>query len=127
MWEGDIPLSAAITVSSKAYYQEKSWPSVRREVNGFPGWQLMKHLPLLKHRSVLYGITAYCAPEGAIAGLESHFRCEGVTSSSSIGRKIGCAIYFALADSEYFDTAWALCDDIASLLGPFLVVRTASS
>jgi hypothetical protein len=86
----------------------------------------MRHLPLLKIRSVLYGITAYCAPEGAIAGLESHFRCKGVTSSFSVGRRIGCAIHFALADSEYFDTAWVLCDDIVSLLGPFLVVRTAS-
>jgi hypothetical protein len=126
MWKGEIPLSATIAVNSKAYYQNRSWLDPKYEVNGFPGWNLIRHLPLLKHRSVFYGITAYCAPAGAIVGLESHFRCEGVTSSSSIGSKIGCAIYFALADSEYFDTAWALCDEIMALSGPFLVVRTAS-
>jgi hypothetical protein len=126
MWKGEIPLSATIAVNSKAYYQNTSWVNPKYKVNGFPGWHLIRHLPLLKHRSVFYGITAYCTPTGATVGLESHFRCEGVTSSSSIGRKKGCAIYFALADSEYFDTAWALCDDIAAMLGPFLVVRTAS-
>lgn len=126
MWKGEKPLSATIAVNSKAYYQNRSSLSAKYEVNGFPGWHLIRHLPLLKHRSVFYGITAYCAPEGAIVGLESHFRCEGVTSSSSIGRKIVCAIYFALADSEYINTVWALCDDIASFLGPFLVVSTES-
>jgi hypothetical protein len=82
--------------------------------------------PIIEHRSVLYGITAYCAPEGAIAGLESYFRCKGVASSFSVGCKIGCVIYFALADSDYFDTVWALCDEIASWLGPFLAVSTVS-
>jgi hypothetical protein len=127
MWKGEIPLSATITVNSKAYCQQMTLLSAKYEVNGFPGWHLITHLPLLKHdESVLYGITVYCAPGGSITGLESHFRCGGFTSSSSIGLKTGCAIYFGLGDSEYFDSAWALCDDIASLLGPFLMVSKAS-
>jgi hypothetical protein len=86
---------------------------------------LMDYLPLWKHNNVLYGLTAYCAPGGAITGLESHFRSGETRTSSSIGHKTGSVIFFGLADSEYLDYAEIICDEIGFLLVPFLMVRTA--
>lgn len=121
MWKGEIPNAASLPEA--AYYQTGCWPSKEVHVAGFPGWRLMKHLPLVKQGNVLYGITAYCATEGGINGLESHFRSSGVTSALKIGHRTGCAIHFRLAESEYFQSAWVLCDESISICGPFLKVR----
>ncbi|OAL42569.1 hypothetical protein IQ07DRAFT_650856 [Pyrenochaeta sp. DS3sAY3a] len=122
IWKSGIPLSTAVVINHKAYFQKKSWLNTQDEVNGFPRWRLIGHLPLWKPNRFMYGLTVYCASEGGITGLESHFRSGKITSSLSIGHQIGCAIFFNLADSEYFDSAWVLCDEVASLFGPSLMV-----
>jgi len=122
MWERNIPLSAIVAIDREAYYQFR--PSMENKVDGFEGWQLMKHIPLQKPGNVLYGLTVYCATEGGITGLESHFRSStGLVSVSRAGHTEGCAIYFGLAGEEYFDTAWILCDEDTFIWGPFLMVR----
>ncbi|OAL42567.1 hypothetical protein IQ07DRAFT_340976 [Pyrenochaeta sp. DS3sAY3a] len=127
MWKSGIPLSTAVVINHKAYFQKKSWLNTQDEVNGFLRWRLIGHLPLWKPDRFMYGLTVYCASEGGITGLESHFRSGKITSSLSIGHQIGCAIFFNLADSEYFDSAWVLCDEVASLFGPFLMLRTSKN
>jgi hypothetical protein len=82
----------------------------------------MRYLPLVKQGNVLYGLTVYCVT-GGIVGFESHFNACGVTSVSKIGHRTGCAIHFRLVDSEYFDSAWMLCDE-ACIFGPFFNVRS---
>jgi hypothetical protein len=122
MWEKNIPLSATITIGREAYYQFR--PSIEDKVDGFEGWQLMKHIPLQRPGNVFYGLTVYCAAEGGITGLESHFRSStGLVSVSRTGHTEGCAIYFGLAGGEHFDTAWVLCDEDTVIWGPFLMAR----
>jgi hypothetical protein len=106
-----------------AYYQTGCWPSTEVHVAGFPGWRLIEHLPLVNQGNVLYGITSYCATEGGINGLKSHFRSSRATSALKIGHCTGCAIHFRLAESEYFQSAWVLYDESSFICGPFLKVR----
>jgi hypothetical protein len=123
MWRETAFTVADAAIKRDAYFERNAWLSAANEISGFPGLRPMQHLPLWKRDSVLYGLTVYCGPGGAIEGMESHFRWGENTSSSSIGYKAGCAICFILADSEYFNGAWAMCDENVSLSGPFLLVR----
>jgi hypothetical protein len=123
-----MPLSTSNVIRSDAYYEHhlpgpNGWEF---KIRGFPGWQLVQHLPFVEDGYTLYGITVFCAGWGGMSGMGVHFRSNKSFRLKSrwVGDQFGSPIHFFLAPTERIISVWIRRHLGMCFPGPFLMVSS---
>lgn len=105
MW--DEPPEPQAMVLEKNFHDHQ--PGSSQVIQGFPGWRLMRHLPLRQKDQYVCGLTVYCNGSG-ICGMESHFsfNIRNKSKGKMLGYRLGCAITMCLGAGEAFTEIWLL-------------------
>lgn len=100
MWDHDTITGTALR---EGFYQAPVFTSRTLAIDGFPGWLLIRYLPLALENYVLYGLTISCTGSGRISGMGAHFtgRYPGDEPKSLwTGCQTGCALHFRMKNGE---------------------------
>jgi hypothetical protein len=118
MWDQIPP--ANYVFRRENFYDKWHEPPAR--ILYFPGWRLMRYLPLQIEGSRLYGITAFCDGLG-ILGLRTHFQDLDTlqTKMSQVGSDGGCPVHFRMQSDEYITYVWVIYRN-SSAFPPMLMV-----
>ncbi|KAI9749022.1 MAG: hypothetical protein M1835_001660, partial [Candelina submexicana] len=126
LWDHDPPDLAVNELSPNTFHEHDSVLDPSQSIRGFPGWRLMRYLPLVDKGSTLYGLTMFCVRAGGIVGIAAHFRSPHTDRTHMVGFQEGFPIHFRMMEGEHITHVYIHCFG-ARIFAPFILVKTNKS
>ncbi|KAI9697797.1 MAG: hypothetical protein M1836_004473 [Candelina mexicana] len=121
LWDHDPPDLAVNELSPNTFHEHDSVLDPSQSIRGFPGWRLMRYLPLVDKGGTLYGLTMFCVRAGGIVGIAAHFRSPHRDWTHMVGFQEGFPIHFRMMEGEHITHVYIHCFG-ARIFAPFILV-----